>query len=150
MMVTDKQGTGRKLSHGTCYRISTWRHGGKVLRISMKISNNPAGISNRYLKHNSTVLPPHKKKTAECENLKSSRRKPSCFLGKPYPVQVRKPSSLYLCQQRQLIPEISHSSLTLPLIHNFQQHMGPHFLVGFEGGGRGSQWTEHNRIYVSL
>jgi len=62
MIVTDKQGTGRKLSHCTCYRISTWRHRGKVLRISMKMSNNPAGISNRYLKHNSTVLPPHKKK----------------------------------------------------------------------------------------
>ena len=136
MMVTDKQGTGRKLSHNTCYRISTWRHREKVLRISMKISNNPAGISNSYLKHNSTVLPLHKnKKAAEYENLKSSRRNTSCFLDKSHPVQVSKPSSLYLCQQRQRIPEISHSSHTLPVIHDFQQRMGQNFSVGFFFGG---------------
>ena len=132
MMVTDKQGTGRKLSHCTCYRISTWRHRGKVLRISMKISNNPARISNRYLKHNSTVLPPHKKKKKSCRVRKPAilPKKDKLLLDKPYPVQVRNPSSLYLCQQRQIISEISHSSHTLPVIHNFQQHMGPHFFVG--------------------
>ena len=133
MMVTDKQDTGRKLSHCTCYRISTWRHRKKVLRISMKISNNPAGISNRYLKHNSTVLPQHKnKKSCRVWEPEILPKKDKLFLEKPYPVQVRNPSSL--CQQRQIIPEMSHSSHTVPVIHNSQQHMGPQFCCGGWGG----------------
>jgi hypothetical protein len=107
---------------------------GKRVRISIEIANNPGGISNRYLKHKSTVLPLHKKNPAEYENLNPPEKRQAAFQKN---AQVRNLASLYLCQQLQLFPEISAPVKTYPLIHNFQQDMGVNF---FRGGG--SLWTE--------